>query len=111
MDTIVIGATIKHLREKKGITQAELAETIGVTDKAVSKWETAKGLPDITLMEPLAKALGVSLSELMYRYRSMGLGVEPDHGLSGNRAADRFRKSGGFRSFPFGQDLFVDGGE
>lgn len=65
MDTIVIGATIKRLREKKGITQAELAETIGVTDKAVSKWETAKGLPDITLMEPLAKALGVSLSELM----------------------------------------------
>lgn len=65
MDAIVIGATIKRLREKKGITQAELAETIGVTGKAVSKWETAKGLPDITLMEPLAKALGVSLPELM----------------------------------------------
>ncbi|MBQ2903198.1 MAG: helix-turn-helix domain-containing protein [Clostridia bacterium] len=65
MDNYITGATIKRLREAKGITQAQLAEQIGVSDKAVSKWETAKGLPDITLIEPLAKALGVSVMELM----------------------------------------------
>lgn len=65
MDNYITGATIKRLREAKGITQTQLAEQIGVSDKAVSKWETAKGLPDITLIEPLAKALGVSVMELM----------------------------------------------
>ena len=65
MDVYITGATIKALREKKGITQAELAEKLSVSSKAVSKWETAKGLPDITLIEPLAKALGVSVMELM----------------------------------------------
>ena len=65
MNAYITGATIKALREKKGLTQAELAEMLSVSAKAVSKWETAKGLPDITLMEPLAKALGVSVMELM----------------------------------------------
>ena len=65
MDNYITGATIKRLREAKDITQTQLAEQIGVSDKAVSKWETAKGLPDITLIEPLAKALGVSVMELM----------------------------------------------
>ena len=65
MDSYITGATVKHLREKKGLTQAQLAQLVGVSDKAVSKWETAKGLPDITLIEPLAKALGVSVLELM----------------------------------------------
>lgn len=65
MDTYITGATIKTLREKKGLTQAELADAIGVSSKAVSKWETAKGLPDITLIEPLANALSVSVMELM----------------------------------------------
>lgn len=65
MNTYITGATIKKLRETKGITQAQLAEEIGVSSKAVSKWETAKGLPDITLIEPLAKVLGVSVMELM----------------------------------------------
>lgn len=65
MDNYITGTTIKKLREEKGITQAELAEKIGVSSKAVSKWETAKGLPDITLIESLAKVLGVSVVELM----------------------------------------------
>lgn len=65
MNTYITGATIKRLREAKGITQIELANQIGVGSKAVSKWETAKGLPDISLIEPLAKALGVSVTELM----------------------------------------------
>lgn len=65
MNTYITGAVIKRLREEKGITQTELAERIGVSGKAVSKWETAKGLPDITLIEPLSAALGVSVMELM----------------------------------------------
>ena len=65
MDSYITGTTIKKLREKKGITQVQLADLLGVSDKAVSKWETAKGLPDITLIEPLAKALSVSVMELI----------------------------------------------
>lgn len=65
MNTYVTGATVKYLRERKHLTQSELAEQIGVSSKAVSKWETAKGLPDISLIEPLSKALGVSVIELM----------------------------------------------
>ena len=65
MNTYVTGATIKQLREAKRLTQAELGEKIGVSSKTVSKWETAKGLPDISLLQPLSQALGVSVIELM----------------------------------------------
>lgn len=65
MNTYITGSTIKKLREEKGITQLQLAEKIGVSSKAVSKWETAKGLPDISLIEPLGRALGASVMELM----------------------------------------------
>ena len=65
MDTYITGSTIKTLREQKGITQAQLADLLGVSSKAVSKWETGKGFPDITLIEPLAKALSVSVMELL----------------------------------------------
>lgn len=60
----VTGNTIKRLREKHGITQKELAEKICVSDKTVSKWETNKGFPDVSIIEDLARALGVSLTEL-----------------------------------------------
>lgn len=65
MDTYVTGSTIRLLREAKGLTQAELAGKLAVSAKTISKWETAKGLPDISLLEPLAAALGVSVLELM----------------------------------------------
>lgn len=65
MNTYVTGSTIKLLREKQNLTQAELAEGIGVSSKTISKWETAKGLPDISLLQPLAQALGISVIELM----------------------------------------------
>ncbi len=65
MNTYVTGATIKALRESRKLTQAELAEKLGVSSKTVSKWETAKGLPDISLLQPLAQALGISVIELM----------------------------------------------
>ena len=65
MNTYVTGNTVRHLREKRNMTQAELAEKIGVSSKTISKWETAKGLPDISLLQPLAQALGISVIELM----------------------------------------------
>jgi len=65
MNTYVTGTTIRQLREARNLTQAELAQKIGVSSKTVSKWETAKGLPDISLLQPLAQALGISLIELM----------------------------------------------
>lgn len=65
MTSYIQGETIKELRTRRGLTQRQLAERIGVTDKAVSKWESGRGLPDITLLEPLAAQLGVSIAELL----------------------------------------------
>ena len=65
MDQYVTGITIKTLRENKQITQLQLAETLGVSDKTISKWETGKGYPDISLLEPIAKAFQVSVTELI----------------------------------------------
>ncbi len=65
MNQYITGQIIKELREKNKLTQAELAEKILVSDKAVSKWETGKGYPDISLLESIAKVLGVSVTELM----------------------------------------------
>ena len=65
MNAYVTGAAIKNLREQRKLTQAELGERIGVSCKTISKWETAKGLPDVSLLQPLAQALGISVIELM----------------------------------------------
>ena len=65
MNTYVTGTTIKQLREARNMTQGALADRIGVSSKTISKWETAKGLPDISLLRPLAQALGISVIELM----------------------------------------------
>ena len=65
MDHYVTGAAIRALREKQGMTQAELAEKLCVSDKAVSKWETGRGFPDVSLLEPLGKALRISVPELL----------------------------------------------
>lgn len=64
MNQYVTGTMIKRLREKRKMTQAQLAEKISVSDKAVSRWETGRGYPDISLIEPLSAALGVSVIEL-----------------------------------------------
>ena len=84
MNTYVTGGAIKSLRESRNLTQAELAEQIGVSSKTVSKWETAKGLPDITLLQPLASALGVSVIELMN-----GQPIA-NHNVSGNMLRSKF---------------------
>ncbi|MGN1183897.1 MAG: helix-turn-helix domain-containing protein [Oliverpabstia sp.] len=65
MNQYVTGAVIKELREKNHLTQAELADLLNVSDKTISKWETAKGYPDITLLEPIANVFRISVAELI----------------------------------------------
>ena len=64
MNQYVTGTMVRRLRENKNMTQHQLAEIINVSDKAISKWENGRGYPDISLIEPLANALGVSVIEL-----------------------------------------------
>lgn len=65
MDAKITGCFIAQLRKELGLTQKELAEKLEVTDKAISRWETGKGLPDTSLLKPLAEILGVSVGELL----------------------------------------------
>ena len=65
MNQYVTGSMIKRLREAQKMTQQQLAEKLNVSDKSVSKWETGRGYPDISLLDPLCSALGVSMIELM----------------------------------------------
>ena len=65
MNQYVTGTFIRELREKNKMTQLEFAEKLGVSDKTVSKWETGKGYPDITLLEPIAEVFKISVTELI----------------------------------------------
>ena len=65
MNQYVTGTVIKELREKNNMTQTALADKLGVSDKAVSKWETGRGYPDISLLEPIAKIFDISVTELI----------------------------------------------
>ena len=65
MNQYVTGVVIKELREKKHLTQAELAKQLCVSDKTISKWETGKGYPDISLLESIAKVFEISVTELI----------------------------------------------
>ena len=81
MDKYITGAVIRKLRESKKLTQEELAEKIYVTGKAVSKWENGQGFPDIRLIEPLSKALDISVVELL----------SGEHICNQNRSSNMFR--------------------
>ena len=70
LDNIQFGRFVAQLRKEQNLTQKELAERLHVTDKAVSKWETGKGFPDLKLLEPLAQVLNVSLVELLQGERT-----------------------------------------
>lgn len=61
-----IGKFISKCRKEKGFTQAQLAEALGVSDRSVSRWENGNTMPDISLYEPLCKALDIEVSELLY---------------------------------------------
>ena len=65
MNQYVTGEVIKEMRKQRNMTQLQLADRLGVTDKTVSKWETGKGYPDIALLEPIAEAFQISVTELI----------------------------------------------
>lgn len=65
MEQEKIGKFILELRKEKNMTQQELADKIGVTDRAISKWENGRGMPDLSLMKPLCKELGITINELL----------------------------------------------
>lgn len=65
MNQYITGTAIRTLREQRKMTQLQLADILKVSDKTISKWETAKGYPDITLLEPIADAFGISVPELI----------------------------------------------
>jgi len=60
-----VGKCIKDYRKMQGLTLQQLADKIGVTDKAISKWENGRGMPDLSLLAPLCEILGVSINELL----------------------------------------------
>lgn len=82
MDAKKIGLFIAGQRKSLGLTQAELAGKLHVTDKAVSRWERGQGLPDINLIEPLSDALGISIAEIMKGERSTAALSEKDASLA-----------------------------
>ncbi|MBQ3263161.1 MAG: helix-turn-helix domain-containing protein [Oscillospiraceae bacterium] len=61
-----IGAFIRQIRKEKGMTQEQLAELLGTSQRSVSRWENGKTMPDLSLYEPLCEALGIQVSELLY---------------------------------------------
>ena len=65
MDNVKTGILIAKKRKEKQLTQKDLADKVGVSNATVSKWETGKGFPDISLIEPLASALEISVSEVL----------------------------------------------
>lgn len=84
MDSKVFGQFISSIRKEKNFTQADLAGIIGVTDKAISRWERGIGFPDINTLEPLANALDISILELMRSEKSdMG-----NNNLSGDEVTE-----------------------
>lgn len=78
MDAKALGSFIQTLRKEKGLTQAQLAEKIHVTDKAVSKWERGVGIPDISNLEALADALDITVTELLQCKKQDRIPVSPE---------------------------------
>lgn len=70
MDQYKIGKFIAARRKEMKMTQKELAEQLGITDRAISKWENGRCMPDMSLLQPLSKALGVGVNDLLWRFSS-----------------------------------------
>lgn len=82
MDTKKIGKFISENRKRKGLTQEQLGELLGVTNKTISRWENGNYMPDLSLLIPLSETLNISLNELLNgkyitcksQYKNVGLG-------------------------------------
>ena len=83
MNQYVTGTAIKEMRLQKQMTQSQLAQILNVSDKTISKWETGKGYPDITLLEPIADAFGISVTELISGNRILNRNISANMMRSG----------------------------
>lgn len=84
MNQVKCGALIRELRRERGMTQRALAESIGVGDKAVSKWERGLGCPDVSLLGALSRAFGVKIENLLEG------SLEPNRADGGNMKKVKF---------------------
>ena len=82
MDQVKIGKFISELRKEKKLTQAQLAEKLGVSQKSVSRWETGKNMPDISLLQLLSSELGITVSELLDGERSVTIRKDTEEAIN-----------------------------
>lgn len=73
LDPKKVGKFIAQMREEKKLTQSELAHKLGVSNKAISKWECGRGLPEIIMLLPLSEELGVSVKEILIGEQIMSM--------------------------------------
>lgn len=95
LDKAAFGHFLAQLRREKGMTQKELAATLYVSDKAVSKWERGLSVPDISLLVPLAEQLNVTVAELL-----QGRRVEEEQRFTREETEDLIRKALNFSAEP-----------
>lgn len=96
MDSSKVGRFIAECRKSKNMTQAELAKKLNITDRAISKWETGKGMPDSSIMLALCDALGISVNELLSGEKIAPcdyMGKAEENFLNLKRKVDRVVKS------------------
>ena len=80
MNQLTIGKFIAQKRKEKNLTQEQLAEVLGVSNKTVSKWECGKCMPDYGIVKPLCQELGITVSELMSRNGIIISGFDEERG-------------------------------
>lgn len=93
MNTKIFGATLASLRKKKGYTQADLAEMLGLSNKTVSKWENGKGYPDIVVLPMLAKLLDVTVDDMLSE-KKRGITIAGNFMVDLVKNIDRFPPQG-----------------
>ena len=99
-----IGAFISSCRKEKGLTQVQLAEILGVSDKSISRWENGKTMPDISLYESLCKALDIQLSELLYSKKMTNV-EKAEHGEKS--ALNIFRTKSQLETFAIFTEILI----
>lgn len=110
MNQTEIGKFIARCRKEKNLTQAQLAEKLNITDRAISKWETGKSMPDSSIMLELCEILGITVNELLCGARAGMEGFEKktdENFLALKRKDETHRKSNGIFSLLFSVTLLL----
>ncbi|MDE5994477.1 MAG: helix-turn-helix domain-containing protein, partial [Oscillospiraceae bacterium] len=87
MNALKTGTFIAELRKEKGLTQSELAKFLFVSDKAISRWETGKGFPNIEILPTIAEFFGVTISEILDGERSQKVSEQKNNIVENNLRA------------------------